>query len=89
MNKIDKQIFKILDKHFPDEMDSSMYHPNLTEDLVSQIKQSILKAIMEGKPKEKLKISPCPIGCEKCRVELSNWNMALKQFELVIKEILK
>ena len=78
MNKLDKQIFKLLDKHFPDEMDSSMYHPNLTEDLVSQIKQSILKAIMEEKPRLR-------------RWDESEWigyNTALSEFESVIKEVL-
>jgi hypothetical protein len=43
---MEEEIMKILDKHFPDEMDSSMLHPNLPEAVVK------LSALFSGKLKE-------------------------------------
>jgi septum formation topological specificity factor MinE len=42
---MEEEIMKILDKHFPDEMDSSMLHPNLPEAVVK------LSALFSGKLK--------------------------------------
>lgn len=77
-NKLDRQIEKILDKfarHW-------MYGPGTDGKVIetrNKIKQSILKAIMEKAPKEKVNDAFFGLG----------FNSACKDFELVIKDILK
>lgn len=67
---IDKQIEKLIDKHIFVNDDGT---PTSSSKLVSQIKQSILKAIMERKP-EFYDEEP---------------SRAIDEFESVIKEVLK
>lgn len=40
---------KVLDKYFPDEMDSQMYHPNLDQ-AVDKILETVARYIEESKP---------------------------------------
>jgi hypothetical protein len=91
LDKLDTQIYLIFKREYGRE-------PSAIDGIVSsQIKQSILKAIMEGKPKEShinyhiedgieyrdQNDAPISISWEK------GYNRALEQFESVIKEILK
>ena len=98
--KIDKKLLKIIleehdgyDKDYP----PNKYDRKHARETVSQIKQSILKAIMEEKPKEShinyhiedgieyrdQNDIPVSISWEK------GYNRALEEFESVIKEVLK
>jgi phosphotransferase system IIB component len=79
MNKLDKELLEILISN------------NGTFDVViSQIKQSILKAIMEKAPKKYKGVDEedCLVmGCEICPNK-RNINRVIEEFESVIKEVL-
>ncbi|MCK9370301.1 hypothetical protein M0R04_10375 [Candidatus Dojkabacteria bacterium] len=103
MNKLDKELNKILDKHiFHEELIVVSEHIEqewegdvlVRKDLlVSQIKQSILKAIMEKGIKlykntnDDWKCKVC--GYEGNECECIGFDKGIKEFESVIKEILK
>lgn len=82
---IDKQIEKLIDKHIFVNDDGT---PTSSSKLVSQIKQSILKAIMDRLPRKLTKE-------QKDRLDIndkyfaSGWNSYAEEFESVIKEVLK
>ena len=81
MNKLDKQIDNILDKYIYVYFGERVPTRNLIK---SQIKQSILKAIVEKSPKKKdfMKYHGDYLD------EVLSFNDAIKKFESVIKEVL-
>lgn len=88
---IDKQIIKDIRKEFNLDINDMILFL-----LVSQIKQSILKAIMEGKPKSKHPtITTEYPNLGELKIDLHcfdkeiGYNKALEEFESVIKEVLK
>lgn len=84
---IDDKIIKLLNQY---DHDSNMF----TVDLVSQIKQSILKAIMEKIPNKvdiyerQKELDPNEIDINMTMAGWNERNIALEDFESVIKEIL-
>ena len=89
MNKLDKQLIEMVLKNHTYFQYGALMHVNDLDfaiDFVSQIKQSILKAIMKGKPK---KDRTMMFVDEAKRLRGIGYNKAIKEFESVIKEILK
>ena len=83
---IDKQIEKIIDSSQTYNCYSLEYEMILEKSkIVNKIKQSILKAIMEGKPK---KDRTMMFVDEAKRLMGIGYNKAIKEFESVIKEVL-
>lgn len=91
MNKLDRQITKIIEKYFDFVQERIENGPSQTYDdlyntLVPKIKQSILKAIMEKSLKTKELHDNC--SCSHCLYTRFR-NRNLEEFESVIKEILQ
>lgn len=99
MNKLDEQLIEMVLKNHTYFQYGALMHAkdmDFAKKFISQIKQSILKAIMEGKPKEShinyhiedgieyrdQNDIPVSISWEK------GYNRALQEFESVIKEVL-
>lgn len=75
---IDEQIRKSISI---DEIEINQY---VTDEIISQIKQSILKAIMKRKP-QLIQLNALDVDLSKAVAR----NIVIKEFESVIKEILK
>ena len=94
MNKIDKQLIEMVLKNHTYFQYGALMHVNdldFAKDFVSQIKQSILKAIMEKKPKENEDYIG-HIGNYTHKVydsgKKNGYNYGIDKFESVIKEVL-
>lgn len=99
MNKIDKQLEKIIDKVFIQhnllymvDKEIGAYQTNgswdlnfVKLDLISKIKQSILKAIMERKPK--IEHDDWEHDCDGCSI--LGERRGIERYESVIKEVLR